>query len=142
MISSLFRLTAATTLCSSLTACYVVPIHSQTTPSQSTPTHSQPVAATTSARLYPTNDAASVMGVISGSIVNHLDGRGVFSFNLAGEQYQGEATRTGGQRSGFANATGNKGGYMSCTYALNNATQGVGKCTHSAGASFNMHIGQ
>jgi len=127
-----------------LSGCYVVPISQY-------PAAGQPGAAGTvvptggialGARLYPANDAASALGVLNASIVNQMDGRGVFSVNIAGEQYSGEATRTGQTRNGTANAAGNRGGYMRCTYTMNNPAQGTGTCSLASGATFSMHIGQ
>lgn len=128
-----------------LSGCYVVPISQY-------PAGVQPGASGTGAapaggialgaRLYPANDAASQIGVLNASIVNQMDGRGVFSVNISGEQYSGEATRSGQSRSGTANAAGNRGGYMRCTYTMNNPTQGTGTCSLATGATFSMHIGQ
>lgn len=142
MIQDLTRLVGAAALLSGLSACYVVPIGAPQQQAQTAPMQPQPLAASTSARLYPSNDLAASIGPLSGTIVNHLDGRGLFNFSLGGETYQGEATRTGAPRSGTASAAGSRGGYMNCTYTLNNATQGTGRCIHSSGATFNMHIGQ
>jgi hypothetical protein len=126
-----------------LTGCYVVPI-SQYPAGVPAPAGAVPAPGpvTLGARLYPANDVAAAMGVLNASIVNHLDGRGVFSVNAGGEQFNGEATRMSQSRSGTANAAGNRGGYMRCNYTMNNATQGTGTCTLSTGATFNMHVGQ
>lgn len=128
-----------------LTGCYVVPISQYPAglPAATAPGAAPvPGPVTLGARLYPANDAAVAMGVLNASIVNNLDGRGVFSVVAGGEQFNGEATRTAQSRSGTANAAGNRGGYMRCTYTMNSATQGTGTCTLSTGATFNMHIGQ
>lgn len=94
-------------------------------------------------RLYPTNDTASAGGMVSGTVTNHLGGKGTFVLNVAGETMSGEATRTGGSasRSGVANAYGARGGFANCQYTMNSAEQGTGRCTFSNGATYQLHIG-
>ena len=143
----LLALTTAVVSTAFVTGCYVVPIsqYPVSSPPAIGTVAPAPSPVTMGARLYPANDAASAIGVLNASIVNNLDGRGVFSVNAGGEQFSGEATRTAqtrGGTAGTANAAGNRGGYMRCNYTMNNPTQGTGTCTLSTGATFNMHIGQ
>lgn len=94
------------------------------------------------ARLYPTNDTAAHTGVLTGTVTNHLNGRGEFHLAVAGEMLSGEATRmAGGSRRGVANAYGARGTYMNCQYQMNSATQGSGECTMSNGGRYQLHIG-
>ena len=104
-----------------------------------------PSVAVMNARLYPANDLAQASGMAVGQATNFLDGKGAFTVAIGGEQFSGEATRagrTGGSaREGIANAMGSRGGSMSCTYVLNNATQGSGQCTVNNGARYQLHLG-
>lgn len=125
-----------------LSGCYVVPV--QQAPAAA---YNQPPAATVAtprpvytARLYPTNDSAATMGRIAGTISNPERGHGEFSFTLANETFSGEATRAPGSAKGTANATGNRGGYAKCTYAMTSNVLGTGTCTFANGATFDMHI--
>ena len=94
------------------------------------------------ARLYPANDLAQPGGMAVGQVTNFLDGKGAFSVQVGGEQFNGEATRASrASREGVANAMGTRGSSMHCTYALNNATQGTGQCTVSTGARYQLHLG-
>jgi hypothetical protein len=128
-----------------LTGCYVVPINqAPPRPAYSPP---PPMVVVTpaprpvyTARLYPTNDIAAPLGRISGTISNPEQGHGEFSFTVANENFSGEATRAAGAAQGTANATGHRGSYVKCTYAMNNASAGTGKCVFSNGATFDMHI--
>ncbi|NHZ43576.1 MULTISPECIES: hypothetical protein [Massilia] len=94
------------------------------------------------ARLYPSNDEASRMGRISGTISNPERGHGEFSFAAGGEAFSGEATRDPGAAKGVANASGNRGGYVRCDYTMTRAEMGSGTCVFSSGARFDMHITQ
>jgi hypothetical protein len=143
MKTNALRTLLVSTSIAALSGCYVVPISQYPhNPNAATPVAPAPAGPISiGARLYPANDMASGFGVLNASIVNQLDGRGVFSVNAGGEQYSGEATRNTQSRSGTANAAGNRGGYMRCTYTMNSATQGTGTCTLASGAMFNMHIG-
>ncbi len=129
-----------------LTGCYVVPIDPRTGhPATQQPQTVQgaiapPVAFP--ARLYPANDLASRYGVVTASVTNDLNGRGVFNAVINGEAFVGEATRrTGPGRAGTASGAGNRGSFLSCEYSLNTATQGTGQCKLSDGAMFSMHLG-
>ena len=71
-----------------------------------------------------------------------MNGRGHFNAQIGGEQFQGEATRVAGSRAnGVANATGSRGGNLSCQYSMNSATLGSGQCVLNSGPAFTMHIG-
>ncbi|MGL4233017.1 MAG: hypothetical protein ACRDAM_13525 [Casimicrobium sp.] len=139
-----------------LSGCYVVPVHPDGRPYQGSvivsPTPSLAVApvvapppaapAVANLRLYPSNEAASRIGVVSGQVVNLLDGRGQFSVTVGGETFTGEATRTPNKsNSGVASGAGSRGGFLSCQYSMSSPTQGVGTCNLSSGAAFRMHIG-
>ena len=104
-----------------------------------------PSVAVMNARLYPANELAQPGGMAVGQVTNFLDGRGAFTVTISGEQFSGEATRTGRiggtARDGIANAMGSRGGTMSCTYVLNNAAQGSGQCTVNSGARYQLHLG-
>lgn len=101
-----------------------------------------PSVAVMNARLYPANEQAQPGGMALGQVTNFLDGKGAFTVTIGGEQFSGEATRTGRSlREGIANAMGSRGGTMSCTYVLNNATQGSGQCTVNSGARYQLHLG-
>jgi hypothetical protein len=127
-----------------LTGCYVVPHNQYPAHAPATvyvPT-TPPSPLTFSARLYPSNDLASSYGMISAVVTNDLNGRGTFNTAINGENFVGEATRgSGGARSGVANGSGNRGGYINCSYQMNSATLGSGHCKLSNGATFTMHVG-
>ncbi len=93
-------------------------------------------------RLYPSNELATRTGVVTGSVVNMMTGKGRFELNYQGETLTGEATRVDGdQRRGVASAYGPSGAYMSCEYQMNSPRQGAGICTMSTGAKYQVHIG-
>lgn len=93
-------------------------------------------------RLYPSNEEAARIGVISGSVTNLMTGKGVFNVSYMGEVLTGEATRVSNEeRRGVASAFSPRGMYMSCEYQMNTPYQGAGNCTFSNGASYRMHIG-
>ncbi|HLO93811.1 MAG TPA: hypothetical protein VK195_05795 [Burkholderiaceae bacterium] len=129
----------------SLSACYVVPIdarhgHPPPVPAQVSVTPPAPV--TFPVRLYPTNELAARYGVVIAAVTNDLHGKGVFTTNINGESFTGEATRNqDSRRTGLANGAGSRGAYLSCTYAMNSPTQGTGQCRLSDGAEFSMHMG-
>ena len=134
--------TLASTL---LTACHVVPIN-RTPPVTTvyvTPSTPAPASATFVARLYPANDVAAAYGVVNAIVINDLNGRGIFTTNINGETFNGEVTRvgSGSARTGVANGSGNRGGYISCNYQMNNVTLGTRKCKLSNGALFTTHVG-
>jgi hypothetical protein len=136
-------------------ACVVVPVGPDGRPYSSYPTYPAgstlaavplaapaPATAVMNARLYPANDVAQPGGMAVGQVTNFLDGKGAFSVLIGGEQFNGEATRAGrASREGVANAMGTRGSTMSCTYVLNNPTQGSGQCSISTGARYQLHLG-
>lgn len=126
-----------------LTGCYVMPVqppHVQG-PTVYVPT-APPAPVTFAARLYPSNDLAASYGMVSAVVTNDLNGRGTFSTAINGENFIGEATRSNGSaRTGVANGSGNRGGYINCTYQMNASTLGTGQCRLSNGALFTMHVG-
>jgi hypothetical protein len=142
-----------------LSGCYIVPLQTPppqvpsqqlfpvaTMPMASPQTMVTPlpmVAPTFTARLYPANAEAVMYGTITGTVTNDMNGRGYFNATIAGEQFQGESTRQAGssQRSGIANASGTRGGMLSCRYTMNSATLGSGTCVLNNGPAFTMHIG-
>lgn len=134
-----------------LPACMIVPI-SEYPPIQPFHQNSQvtvvpmaPASATRApyvARLYPGNPLAARMGGVSGVITNPEQGHGEFSFTLGGETFSGEATRVANSSKGVANASGNRGGFARCDYTMATAQRGLGSCTFSSGARFDMHVSQ
>ncbi len=120
------------------------------------------MASAYTARLYPTNDAASRAGVLTVLIVDGQNGRGQLSVQYLGEALQGEASRVGASHPGFgqvhqavlgvwsapvvgrrgvANAFGGRGTRVHCEYVLTGPNQGTGVCAFSDGANFQMHFG-
>ncbi|MEX0637983.1 MAG: hypothetical protein WD155_04525, partial [Burkholderiales bacterium] len=66
-------------------------------------------------RLYPANEEATRTGVLTGTVVNMMTGKGRFQLTYQGETLTGEATRVDGdQRRGVASAYGPTGMFMSC----------------------------
>ncbi len=136
-----------------LTACYIVPErgpdgqviyqHYPLPPLATVPAPSGGVApATLPVRLYPANDVATRTGVVTGSVMNMMTGKGVFNVSYLGEVLSGEATRVSNEeRRGVASAYSPKGMFMSCEYQMNTPYQGAGNCTFSNGAAYQMHIG-
>jgi len=141
-----------------LGGCYVIPAGSDGRPVTIVPippnpnvmqggtgsaaTPSGPTSSVLAARLYPTNATAQQTGLLSGTVTNYLNGRGEFQFNYSGEVLIGEATRTENDvRRGVANAYGSRGTSLNCQYQMNRPTQGVGTCTMSNGATYQLHIG-
>ncbi|MES2317932.1 MAG: hypothetical protein V4631_10600 [Pseudomonadota bacterium] len=146
--SKVFALAALGTL---LSGCYVVPLNQYPSGPHSNAGYSGSGAAIVpmaayrpafSARLYPGNPEAARMGGVTGAISNSETGHGEFSFNLGGEQFAGEATRSPRSTKGVANAGGNRGGYVRCDYVMSTALLGWGSCTFSNGARYDMHISQ
>jgi hypothetical protein len=124
-----------------LTGCYVVPIHPPGAPAPVVHAPA-PAPVTFGARLYPANAQAAVYGTVNAVVTNDLHGRGVFTTNINGESFTGEATRAAGSsHEGVANGAGNRGGYINCRYQMNSATLGTGQCRLSNGAQFSMHVG-
>ncbi|TAG47073.1 MAG: hypothetical protein EAZ30_10845 [Betaproteobacteria bacterium] len=139
-----------------VTGCYVVPVHQDgrsypaggvivsPAPVVAAPLIAPPPAspAVANLRLYPSNDEASRIGVVTGQVVNLLDGRGQFAVTVGAETFTGEATRSPGRsNSGVASAAGSRGGFLTCQYTMSSPTQGVGTCSLSSGAAFRMHLG-
>lgn len=137
-----------------LSACYVVPVRGpdgsvlyQTyplppavAPVGAVPAPAGPVVL--NARLYPANEVATQTGVIVGTVTNMMTGKGRFQVNYQGEVLMGEATRVSNEeRRGVASAYSPKGAFMSCEYQMNTPYQGVGNCTFSDGAKYQMHLG-
>ncbi len=102
-----------------------------------------PSSVTFAARLYPANEAAARYGMVSAVVTNDLNGRGVFTTNINGESFSGEATRlaSSSAREGVANGAGNRGSFINCRYQMSSSTLGTGQCTLSSGARFTMHVG-
>ncbi len=129
--------------------CYVVPVTPDGRPVAVYPVPpttanapAAPASTSMTARLYPTNDLAAHTGVLTGTVTNHLNGRGEFHLAVAGEMLSGEATRVANNtRRGVANAYGARGTYMNCQYQMNSTTQGSGECTMSNGGRYQLHIG-
>lgn len=165
-------LAAAAGLALTLAGCYVIPIDSRYPPPvvQAPPGATETIAvpaplaqpAQLEARLYPVNDTAGKMGVLTALVSDNLNGHGRFSLTSGGEQLQGEATRIAadqpgfgnvyrqvygdvrppaGGRRGIANAAGSRGTYVNCEYVLTAATRGVGACVFSNGARYQLHFG-
>jgi hypothetical protein len=154
-----------------LSGCYVVPIDSrypyvpvgvnQAAASPVAMTAPQSVPINLQARLYPMNETAGKMGALTASVTDSVNGHATFSVNQGGEILQGEATRVavgypgfgrvhrevygdgrmpGGQR-GIASATGTRGTYVNCEYALTDSNRGTGACMFSNGATYQLHFG-
>lgn len=140
-VKALFTAVVASTV---LSGCYVVPLH-QAPGAVNTqqPAMAQPAMRPVyTARLYPTNDSAAALGRVSGTISNPERGHGEFAFTLGNETFSGEATRAPGATKGTANATGSRGSYVKCSYAMSSAQLGTGTCTFANGATYDMHISQ
>jgi hypothetical protein len=136
--------------CSALSGCVVIPLNPDGTPVYpvvATPAPvvvpSAPAPQQVPLRLYPANDIAASTGVVAGSVTSYMNGRGTFMLNVGGETMSGEATRSqaGSGREGVANAYGARGSFANCRYTMNNAVQGMGTCTFSNGATYQLHIG-
>lgn len=150
----------------SLSGCYIVPIDGRYPPPVAHPSGDAPappaLPITLQARLYPLNDVAGKMGVLSASVTDSLNGHGSFSLTTGNEVLQGEASRVpndhpgfgavhrqvygdnrypSGGRRGIANAGGNRGTYLNCEYVLTAAARGTGACLFSNGAKYQMHFG-
>jgi hypothetical protein len=150
----------------SLTGCYVVPVAPDGSPIYSTarvpavavgPGYIVPSAPAGAyvlpnaavpnvlqARLYPSNDVATQTGMLSGTVTNLMTGKGRFELDYRGELLVGEATRSPSGvdgRRGVANAYGQRGTYMTCEYRMSTPSQGIGTCSLSSGAQYQVHIG-
>ncbi len=150
-MSSFKSIAAVAAIATLLPACMIVPISEYPVPpyhhnnSQVTVVPMAPASMARPAyvaRLYPGNPAAARLGGVSGVITNPEQGHGVFSFTLAGETFSGEATRVANSSKGVANASGDRGGFARCDYSMASPQRGLGSCTFSSGARFDMHISQ
>ena len=101
-----------------------------------------PMATTLGARLYPSNEIAAQTGLLAGTVVMPASGKGRFQLDYRGELLVGEATRVAtNARAGVANAVGERGTAMSCTYTMSSPWQGTGTCSLSTGARYQVHLG-
>lgn len=147
------RITAALAF-SALSGCYVVPGPDgqlwhvvpghpggpSAVPPQAGAGPAMPV--TLPVRLYPQNEEATRTGVLTGSVINMMTGKGRIQLTYQGETLTGEATRVDGDaRKGVASAYAPSGMFMSCEYQMNSPRQGAGTCTLSNGAKYQVHIG-
>lgn len=120
---------------------HVIPGQAQSAVPPGVPTGA-PAPVALNVRLYPSNDVATRTGVLTGTVVNMMTGKGRFQLNYNGETLTGEATRVDGDaRRGVASAYGPSGAYMSCEYQMSNPRQGAGTCSLSNGAKYQVHIG-
>lgn len=95
------------------------------------------------ARLYPINEIATEVGMVSGTVTSTMNGKGRFQLAYKGENFIGEATRVSGEeRKGVATAWGPSGGFMTCEYQMASLVQGAGTCTFSDGARYQVHVGK
>jgi len=148
------RIAAAALVSAALSGCYVVPGPDgqlwhvipgyASGPAAGTPPQAagaaRPVAL--DVRLYPVNEEATRTGVLTGTVVNMMTGKGRFQLAYEGETLNGEATRVDGDaRRGVASAYGRNGLFMSCEYQMSSPRQGAGTCTVSTGAKYQVHIG-
>jgi hypothetical protein len=103
---------------------------------------SHPSSIALNVRLYPNNDIASQTGVVNGTVINMMNGKGRFQLQYGGEVLTGETTRVSGDsHRGVASAYGSSGSYMSCEYQMDTPRQGAGTCTFSNGARYTAQIG-
>ncbi len=146
------RIAAALAACAvTLQGCYVLPYDAEGKPFPIYPVGVPPTAVAPptgpgavalNVRLYPANEVATQTGVITGTVVNMMTGKGRFQLNYRGEVLTGEATRVDGDaRRGVASAFSPSGAYMSCEYQMSNPRQGAGTCSMSNGAKYQAHIG-
>ena len=109
-------------------------------PSPGAPSHASAIAL--NVRLYPNNDIASQTGVVNGTVINMMNGKGRFQLQYSGEVLTGETTRVSGDtHKGIASAYGSSRSYMSCEYQMDTPRQGDGTCTFSNGARYTAQIG-
>jgi hypothetical protein len=95
------------------------------------------------ARLYPINDLATEIGMVSGTVTSTMNGKGRFQLAYKGENLIGEATRVSGDdRKGIATAWGPSGAFMTCEYQMSSLIQGAGTCSFSDGARYQVHVGK
>jgi hypothetical protein len=148
------KIAAALAACAvTLQGCYVMPYDAEGKPFPIYPVGVPPSVAgaapstgpgpvALNVRLYPENDVATQTGVITGTVINMMTGKGRFQLNYKGDVLTGEATRVDGDaRRGVASAYSASGAYMSCEYQMSSPRQGAGTCTMSNGAKYQVHIG-
>lgn len=124
-------------------------------------TQPQPVPQVFQARLYPLNDLAGKMGTLTATVSDSANGHAAFAIPYGTEMLQGEASRVAGDYPGFGNvhrqvygegrmptgqrgiasATGARGTFVNCEYALNGVNRGTGACLFSNGAKYQLHFG-
>lgn len=93
-------------------------------------------------RLYPANETATEVGMVSGTVTSMMNGKGRFQLQYRGELLAGEATRVSGDdRKGIASAYGPSGSFMSCEYQMSSPVRGAGTCNFSDGARYQVHVG-
>ena len=163
MVSSTRVMAAGSFAAFVLSGCYIVPIAPDGTPlypavpvnvpapiyvpapvvvSSAPVMSAPPPPSVLQARLYPSNDAATRVGMLSGTVTNMMTGKGRFQLDYRGEVLVGEATRApGDDHGGIANAYGDRGTYMNCTYRMTTPFQGTGTCNLSTGAKYQVHLG-
>jgi hypothetical protein len=172
--NSLAAWVLASSMTAALSGCYVVPIDPRypheygqstvvTQPGQAPVIVPAPLAVpvTLHARLYPVNDVAGNMGVLTALVTDTLNGHATFTVNYSGDSLQGEASRVANDYPGFGNihlqvygdgrmptgrrgiasAAGGRGNFVNCEYALSAAAQGTGACLFSNGAKYQLHFG-
>lgn len=149
MNAIVWRVVAVPSLLGALSGCYVVPVapeqmawfYGQVPP----PTGAAvaPAVQILPARLYPQNEKAAQVGMLSGSIASPATGKGRFTLQYKGEALAGEATRVEGDpRGGVAAAYGPSGTWLNCEYQMRSPRSGVGNCSVSDGARFQVHVGE
>ena len=92
--------------------------------------------------LYPSNDMATETGMLSGTMTDAMTGNGFFELNYRGEILSGDATRVpGDDRRRIASAHGQRGTHVSCDYHMASPNRGIGMCSLSTGAQYEVRIG-
>jgi hypothetical protein len=158
MMTSVRAALSAALAAAGMSGCYVVPLAPDgtavvgavavpgaylagTTPSGPVPM-SVPVASTLSARLYPSNEVAAQSGMLAGTVLMPTSGKGRFQLDYRGEHLVGEASRVAtNAHAGIANAVGERGTMMSCNYTMSSPWQGIGTCSLSTGARYQVYLG-
>jgi hypothetical protein len=147
------RIAAAVLVSAALSGCYVVPGpdgqlwhvvpgHAGSVAGAPPQSAGAAVPVALPVRLYPLNEEATRTGVLNGTVVNMMTGKGRFQLAYEGETLNGEATRVDGDaRRGVASAYGRGGLFMSCEYQMSSPRQGAGTCALSNGAKYQVHIG-
>ena len=112
-------------------------------PAASGASHPPATPASLPARLYPINDIATEIGMVSGTVTSTMNGKARFQLAYKGENLVGEATRVSGEeRKGVATAWGPSGSFMTCEYQMASLVQGAGTCSFSDGARYQVHVGK